>query len=192
MKIIIVQGMTCLGKSILCKQIEKDILNCKHYSLDAYKESMWDKFGFDSVAQREHQSALAKQLFYCDVNEAIKKEMYDYVLLDYAFTGKYWNELLENIASWDAKVRTVYLKPADLHDHKKVWEIRSRDFSVRHAGHGATHYHGGVGSNYVNNYDAKVFEELPTINQTLEMNIEFNPYSRSISYDSIVRFIKSA
>ena len=55
MKIIIIQGMTCLGKNTLCKQLEKDLPNSKHFSLDEYKENMWDKFGFDSVEQREHQ-----------------------------------------------------------------------------------------------------------------------------------------
>jgi uridine kinase len=41
MKIIIIQGMTCLGKNTLCKQLEKDLPNSKHFSLDEYKENMW-------------------------------------------------------------------------------------------------------------------------------------------------------
>ena len=60
MEIVIVQGMACLGKSTLCKQLEEDLPNCKHFSLDEYKENMWDKFGFDSVEQREYQSELAR------------------------------------------------------------------------------------------------------------------------------------
>ncbi len=191
MKIIIIQGMTCLGKSTLCKQLEKDLPNCKHFSLDEYKENMWDKFGFDSVEQREHQSKLARELFYSDINEAVKKALYDYILIDYAFTNKYWNELLENLANWNGLVRTIYLKPTDLQEHKKIWEIRSRDFSVRHAGHGATHYHDGIGTDYVNKYDTKVFEEMPTTNQTMKINISFNPYLRSVSYNSIIGFIKN-
>lgn len=190
MKIIIIQGMTCLGKSTLCKQLEKDILNCKHFSLDEYKENMWDKFGFDSEKQRESQSKLAKELFYYDINEVIREKLYDYILIDYAFTDKYWNELLENITNWNVSVKTIYLRPLDLQEHKKTWEMRSRNFSVRHAGHGATHYHNGVGSDYVNKYDTKVFENMPVINQTLKIDISFNPYSRSIPYNSIIKFIK--
>lgn len=191
MKIIIIQGMTCLGKSTLCKQLEKDLPNCKHFSLDEYKENIWDKFGFDSVEQREHQSKLARALFYSDINEAVKKALCDYILIDYAFTNKYWNELLENLANWNGLVKTIYLKPTNLQEHKKIWEIRSRDFSVRHAGHGATHYHDGIGSGYVNKYEAKVFKEMPTINQILKINISFNPYLRSVSYNSIIAFIKN-
>ena len=190
MKIIIIQGMTCLGKSTLCRQLEKDILNCKHFSLDEYKENMWDKFGFDTIAQREHQSKLAKQLFYSDISEAIRKSTYSYMLLDYAFTYKYWSELLENIANCDISVKTIYLRPLNLQEHKKVWISRSRDFSVRHAGHGCTHYHDGIGYDYVNNYDAKVFEDMSTIGQTLKIDISFNPYSRSVPYEQIIDIIK--
>lgn len=190
MKIIIIQGMTCLGKSTLSKQLERDLPNCKCFSLDDYKESMWDKFGFDSVKQRDHQSKLARELFYSDINDTVKDD-YDYILIEYAFTNKYWNELLENMKNWNAIVKTIYLKPTDLQKHKKIWEIRSRDFSVRHAGHGATYYHDGVGSNYVNNYETKVFEEMPTIGQTLKINVSFNPYSINVSYDSIIEFIKN-
>lgn len=190
MKVIIMQGMTCLGKSTLCKQLEKDIQNCKRFSLDEYKENIWDKFGFDSVLQREHQSKLARDLFYCDINEAIKNRLYDYILIDYSFSEKYWNELLANINYWMAEVKTIYLHPTDLQEHKKIWEERSRDFSIRHAGHGATHYHDGIGYDYVNKYDTKVFEKMPTVGTTLDINISFNPYSQNVSYDTIIDFIK--
>lgn len=192
MGIIIVQGMACLGKSTLCKQLEKDLPNCKHFSLDEYKENMWDKFGFDSVAQREYQSKLARELFYKDINEAVKKALYDYILIDYTFSEKYWDELLNNLTNWDGKAKTIYLKPADLQEHRKIWEIRSRDFSVRHAGHGATHYHDGAGSDYVNKYDTKVFNVMPVTKQTLEISISFNPYARSVPYSSIIDFIKDS
>ena len=191
MEIIIVQGMACLGKSTLCKQLEENLPNCKHFSLDEYKENMWDKFGFDSVEQREYQSKLARELFYKDINEAVKKALYDYILIDYTFSEKYWDELLNNLTNWDGRAKTIYLKPANLQEHRKIWEIRSRDFSVRHAGHGATHYHDGAGSDYVNKYDTKVFNVMPVTKQTLEISISFNPYARSVPYSSIIDFIKS-
>ena len=109
MKIIIIQGMTCLGKSTLCKQLEKDLPNCKHFSLDEYKENMWDKFGFDSVEQREHQSKLARELFYSDINEAVRKVLYDYILIDYAFTNKYWNAKIEFNANRFFTRKVIYI-----------------------------------------------------------------------------------
>lgn len=189
MKIIIVQGMSCLGKTTLCRQLGKYLPKCKCFSLDEYKEKMWDTFGFSSVGQREHQSRLAKQLFYYEINEAVKNREYKYILIEYAFTEKYWNEMLDNIRRWDVLVKTIYLKPADLHEHKRVWESRSRDFSTRHAGHGATCYYDGVGSGYVNKYDDKVFETMPVYGKTLEIEVYFDPYSINKSNNDILDFI---
>lgn len=186
MRVIIVQGMSCLGKSSLCKQLEQDLPNCKYFCLDEYKESMWDKFGFDSVKQREHQSKLARELCYSDINDAVRKSLYDFILIDYVFHSKYWTELLENLINWNASVKTIYLKPKDLQKHKKVWESRSRDFSRRHAGHGATHYHDSIGSDYVNRYDTKIHNNLPTIGEVLEIDISFEPYFMSDSYENIL------
>lgn len=170
MEIIIVQGMACLGKSTLCKQLEEDLPNCKHFSLDEYKENMWDKFGFDSVEQREYQSKLARELFYKDINEAVKKALYDYILIDYTFSEKYWDELLNNLTNWDGRAKTIYLKPANLQEHRKIWEIRSRDFSVRHAGHGATHYHDGAGVDF----------QMQDIHSTTDGSLGENPLIANI------------
>lgn len=189
-KVIIVQGMTCLGKSTLCRRLVKDIPKCKYFSLDEYKENIWDKHGFDSIEEKETQSILAKELFYDDIYNTIKGNNYECVLIDYVFNPKYEKELSANIRLWNVSVKTIYLKPEDLEVHKKIWEERSRNFSIRHPAHGAVHYHNGVGYEYVNRYETKIFETLPTFGETLEINISFNPYSRDISYADILNFIK--
>lgn len=191
MRIIIMQGMTCLGKSTLCKQLEKQLPRCKHYSIDTYKEEMWDKFGFDSEKQRNHQSKLARDLFYSDISEAIRNHLYDYILLDYAFTDEIWNELWDTLRDKPVSIKTVYLRPVNLVEHKDEWEKRSRDFTVRHPGHGATHYHDGKGSEYVNEYISKVFIDMHTTEEVLEVWVSFNPYSRDIPDEKIVDFIVS-
>lgn len=187
--IVIVQGMTCLGKSTLSQRLEKDILNCKRFSLDEYKEGVWDKFGFDSAKEREHQSELAIQMFYSDINDAVKNSQCDCILLDYAFTLKYWDELVGNLKNWHVLTKTIYMLPDNLSEHQKAWEDRSRDFQVRHAGYGATQYHDGVGEGYENKYASKVFPDLPTIGDTISVKVSFNPYSMSVPYDRIVDFV---
>ena len=190
MKIIIIQGMTCLGKSTLCEQLEKDLPNCKYFSLDKYKENLWDKFGFDSVEEREKLSNMARKLFYKDITDTVGKSTYDYILVDYVFSEKYWSELSKYLSKWGLPTNTVYLKTDNLELHKKIWQKRSRFPSLRHTGHGATHYHDGVGDNYVNTYESKIFLDLPTVGDTLLVDISFAPYSRSKSYDTILDFIK--
>ena len=44
----------------------------------------------------------------------------------------------------------------------------------------------------MNEYDTKVFKDMPTVNQTLTVDISFNPYLRSVSYNSIIAFIKNS
>lgn len=192
MQAIIIQGMTCLGKSTLCKQIETDLPKCKTFSLDTYKENVWDIFGFDSVEQRDRLSAFARELFYCDINDVVKSSSCNYILIEYTFTDKYWSELIYYMKNWNILIKTIYLKPFDLQVHKEIWNLRSRDFSVRHPGHGATHYHNGKGSNYVNNYYDKIHINLPTTYETLEIGIDFNPYKRSVSYKTILDFISTS
>lgn len=142
--------------------------------------------------QREHQSNLAKQLFYSDIYTAIKNKSYDYILVDYTFVNKVWDELMENLKIWSIPAKTIYLKPTDLSEHKKVWENRSRDFTIRHPGHGATHYHNGKGTDYTNNYETKIYNKLPTKGEVLDIDVSFNPYGLNISFNTIKEFIVKA
>lgn len=190
MRIIIVQGMACLGKSSLCEKIEKSLYSCKWLSVDKYKEVIWDKFGFYTVQQRDNQAELAMDQFYVDLDNLIAKQEYRYLLLDYAFTPKYWNKLIKHVSKDGLNIRTIYLKPANIQDHKRMWEERSRDFSQRHPAHGASIYADGIGSVYVNCYEDKFYSKLPVIDPVLEISVEFNPYYRSISFCNILQFIK--
>ena len=45
MKVIIVQGMACLGKSSLCEKVIKHLENSIYLSVDKYKEKYWDEYG---------------------------------------------------------------------------------------------------------------------------------------------------
>lgn len=189
MRIIIVQGMACLGKSSLCEKLEKSLYSCKWLSIDKYKEAIWDKFGFYTIQQRDSQSELAMDQFYSDLDNLIKTDAYRYLLLDYAFTPNHWNKLTGHTSD-KADIKTLYLKPVNISDHKRAWEERSRDFTQRHPAHGASIYADGIGSAYMNCYEDKFYPELPTIDPTLEISIEFDPYYRSVSFCDILQFIK--
>lgn len=191
MEIIILQGMTCLGKSTLSKSIEKSIPHCKSFSLDEYKELMWDDFGFNSVKQRKHLDTLARKLFYSDILEDIRKETYEYILVDCVFNGEYWEELIEKLRNYKGVLKTIYLKPVSLKEYEKVLKEKSRDFCVRHAGHGAICYINGVGNYHMNSYKDKIFNNMNTVGGVLQVDVAFNPYQLSKSYEDIIEFIKS-
>ncbi len=189
MGLVIVQGMACLGKSSLCRKLKDDLPDCEVVSVDKYKEMLWDKFGFDSVKERDLLSVCARIIAYCNVNAVIKDKKW--VLFEYPFTPYLWKELnLWCIQDLEKAPKTIYLRPVNLLKHKLVWERRSRDFSVRHPGHGATWYHDGEGGDYVNRYDSKVFESMPTTQRCLSIDVDFEPYSLSIPYEEILQFVK--
>ena len=197
MKIIIVQGMACVGKSSLCNRLEQTLPNCKYISFDRYKEDLWDEKGFDTTERRAELTNIAKTLFYIDTVRLIESNNYNYILLDYTFTAKYWEELttiLRDITDRNVKdmdIKTIYLKPTNLQDHQETWNKRSRDFSVRHPGHGATSYNNKtkVGENYINRYDTKVYLDMPVTEKNIQVSVEFKPYKLDKTYEEKYLFI---
>lgn len=49
MKAIIIQGMSCLGKTSLMQELSTQVQNATLFSLDTYKEKLWDEFGFKDI-----------------------------------------------------------------------------------------------------------------------------------------------
>jgi hypothetical protein len=190
MQVVVVQGMACMGKSTLCKELETLLCDCKWFSLDSYKEAFWDRFGFDSVEEREEQSSLAVKICFYDIHRCIEKGKYDYILIDYAFKGKLFDDLKKYLSDWNVPVKTLYLVPSNYEEHRKAWVQRSRDFSRRHPGHGASSYCNGVGDGYTNEYKDKFFSSMGCIGNTLQITVNMNPYNRDIPIEDIVSFIK--
>lgn len=190
MQVVVVQGMACTGKSTLCKELETVLGECKWFSLDAYKEAFWDRFGFDSVEEREEQSSLAMKICFYDIHRCIEKGKYDYILIDYAFKGKLLDDLKAYLSEWNVSVKTLYLVPSSYEEHRKAWVQRSRDFSRRHPGHGASVYNSGVGEGYINEYKDKFFSNMECIGNTLQITVNMNPYNRGVPLDDIISFIK--
>lgn len=190
MKVIIVQGMACLGKSSLCEKVIKHLENSIYLSVDKYKEKYWDEYGFNTPEEREHLSNKAKKLFCSELEDKIKSGSYDYILVDYVFHDELWNELL-NIIKETILVKTVYMKPINIDEHKKCWNKRSKNFSIRHPGHGASCYHNGIGENYNNTYEDKIFSKLPTFGDTLNVKVYFEPKYKIIpDIKDILTFLK--
>lgn len=188
MFVIVIQGMSGLGKTSLCKRLEKDLPRCKSFSLDTYKERLWDKFGFDNEEEKAKLDAQATDEFYADVHRAAKFGGYSYILLDNVFIGRGMTRLereLNNSGYW---LKTVYLNPTDYVAHKEVWEVRAHDFSVRHPGHGAKTYHNGVGTGHTFDFrDVYIRDRLPVIGDARLFPVRFKPYQ--IPYGYIKDFI---
>ena len=47
LKVIIMQGQSCLGKFALYKKLSGIISDCTYLCVDKYKEKNWDYYGFE-------------------------------------------------------------------------------------------------------------------------------------------------
>lgn len=190
MEVIIVQGMACVGKTTLCEKLQRDLPNCKVESFDTWKEKYWDMYGFTSADQREALSRLAWQYYLRNLQSLLGIQSYEYLLLEYPFSDKYWGDLNKLLEEYGIDARTIYLKSDTVQEHMKVWEERSRDFTRRHPGHGASSYIDGVGAGYSNNFDSKIFDRMPVTTKYLYVTVRFNPYAMSKSYDEILQYVQ--
>lgn len=190
MEVIIVQGMACVGKTTLCEKLQRDLPNCKVESFDTWKEKYWDMHGFASVDQREALSRLAWQYYLRNLQSLLGIQPYEYLLLEYPFSDKYWGDLDKLLEEYGIEARTIYLKPDNTQEHMKVWEERSRDFTQRHPGHGASSYIDCVGAGYSNNCNIKIFDKMPVTTKYLYVTVHFNPYAMSKSYDEILQYVQ--
>ncbi|MFQ9925311.1 MAG: hypothetical protein ACLRV0_01750 [Anaerobutyricum soehngenii] len=60
LKVIIMQGQSCLGKFALYKKLSGIISDCTYLCVDKYKEKNWDYYGFESVEERQELSDFSK------------------------------------------------------------------------------------------------------------------------------------
>lgn len=194
MKVVIVQGMSGLGKSTLCQHLEESLPDCKWFSLDHYKERLWDEKGFSSVEEREALSRQAKGIFVKEIDEAIKSRKYKYILIDSVIKKSLWQSLSDVLYTGDKiVVEMLFLEPYNTYELQRVWVERSRDFTRRHPGHGAEVYDlkTRTGSGYDNNYQDKIniMNELVEVDDILKIKVYFNPYHLSVLFRDILAYI---
>lgn len=187
MKVIILQGMPCLGKSHLLKHLGENCKNCRIFSIDTYSEALWDKYGFSSKRERDRLYENGVIDMFNDL-ETLSNDI-DYVILDGVFSKKREKHLEKYLESFDGDIKTIYMYPADYKEHKVVWTNRSRNFRKRHPGHGATKYSNGRGSMYTNKYEDHIHKNMKTYGEILEVIVSFNEYTLSHSYEEILQFI---
>lgn len=192
-KLIIMQGQTCLGKSSLCKKLKTALTNCVYLCVDEYKESYWDSYGFDSVEEREELSAKAKTDFLTDLAKYLNSEQPpEYVIVDYPFHNAFWDNLMNTINdNSNVELITLFLYPRNEEDWEKSWKRRSEDYFVRHAGHGAVTYHNSPGTGYTTDFKSIKVKGLPVIGRVMSIEVTFKPnYRLGYPFSKIIDFIK--
>lgn len=137
--LILVAGLPGTGKSRLCRQIEQRFPGCIEVSIDPLKESIWDRHGFQSAAEKAKLDKVVLSTYF----ELLDNTMRDHqiVLSDYPFSDKQrptLQSLCEKHSCTPVTIRLI----ADL---DVLYERqRKRDLAPsRHPGHLLSQYRPG-------------------------------------------------
>lgn len=138
--LIIITGCPGTGKSHLAGMLRNRFPGLTSLSYDSFKEANWDKYGFDSAAEKAALNRRSLAEFYDAVAACLRAG--DDVLIEYPFNQSHVPALRRILAETGARAFTLYL-----HGDMEVLYRRSvdrDDRDHRHPGHLYSAYHKGV------------------------------------------------
>ena len=84
--LVLLAGYPGTGKSYLMRQIQEAYPTFQILSPDAYKEEMWDRYGFDTMEEKEADIKKAWMEYYKDMEDMMQMDIS--ILSDYPFSDK--------------------------------------------------------------------------------------------------------
>lgn len=132
-KLIIISGISGVGKSTLAKKMYQKIENSTLISLDILAEDIYDIMGFKDKRQKKELQLLYKKVYKMLIEEAMKRND-EVVIVEYPFK-KQWITFFEKmITKYDYQAYTIHLFAKDF---DTIWErLKIREHSVeRHPSH---------------------------------------------------------
>ena len=145
-KLIIITGVSGVGKSSLAKEIYNRLPNSTLLSLDILKENIYDMVGFKDISQKKSLSKLSTKLYKNIIRECLNRND-EVVILEYPFSRKRWITFFNNLlVKYDYEVYTINLFAKN---YDVIWErLKIRENSkYRHPSH------------YLSSYDYRKKEE---------------------------------
>lgn len=138
--LVLLAGYPGTGKSYLMDLIRKTYPQFDIVSPDDYKEMMWDRYGFDSMQEKDTCIEKAWKAYYDGLESDMRKGIS--ILSDYPFSEKQKDKLLYLSNKYDYQIITIRL----IADLDVLYERqRKRDLDpTRHLGHIVGSYHKGM------------------------------------------------
>lgn len=137
--LVLLAGYPGTGKSYLMHMIQRHYPMFHILSPDDYKEEMWDRYGFDSMEEKEADIQKAWSKYYVDMEDMMKMDIS--IMSDYPFSVKQKNRLEKIAFANGYQIVTIRLS-ADLDVLYERQRARDLD-TTRHPGHIAGSYHKG-------------------------------------------------
>lgn len=138
MKIILICGVGGSGKTACLEKLSEIIPNNASFSIDYYKEILYNNLGFDSVEEKLKLDKIAFDIVYSTILSSLHC---NYAIIEYPFSSTRVKQLEDFIkAVPEPKIFTIRTKgDINIFYNRYVERISSSD---RHRGHSSTRYPG--------------------------------------------------
>lgn len=188
MKLIVIQGHPCLGKTTLAEELEKRLPNSKVSSIDKYREMFWDSFGFASKFEKKKLDVFSRDSFTLDLKDALALRKYDYIIVEHDFNEDDLN-LLKRIADdFKVPIQMIYISTDDCKGHEIEWKAKSVEHR-EHQGHCASSYISGMSSKHRLCYNEMISRHLPKFDECIELQASFQPFKLSLTIPEIIDLV---
>lgn len=132
-KLIIILGISGIGKTTLAKKLYEKIENSTLISLDSLAEDIYDIMGFKDKNQKKSLQLMNRKIYRMLIEEAMKRND-EVVIVEYPFKKEWITFFEKMIAKYDYQAYTIHLFAKDF---DTIWKrLKVRENSVeRHPSH---------------------------------------------------------
>lgn len=132
-KLIIISGISGVGKSTLAKKMYQKIESSTLISLDILAENIYDIMGFQNKEQKKSLQVLYKKVYKMLIEEAMKRND-GVVIVEYPFKKEWITFFKKMISKYEYQVYTIHLFAKDFDTIWKRLKIRENS-TQRHPSH---------------------------------------------------------
>lgn len=132
-KLIIISGISGVGKSTLARKMYQKIENSTLISMDILAENIYDIMGFKDKEQKKALQLLYKKVYKMLIEEAMKRND-EVVIAEYPFKKEWITFFKKMIGKYDYQVYTIHLFAKDFDTIWKRLQIRENSVE-RHPSH---------------------------------------------------------
>lgn len=138
-KLIIITGISGIGKTTLAKYIQRELNHVTIITVDSLLENICDMIGFSNKEQKESIRKLTKKFCKKILEECMKRED-EVIIIEYPFSQS-WKNYFEKVSTqyqYDVLTLKLYRE-----NFEECWEkVYERDLSpIRHIIHETDCYH---------------------------------------------------
>ncbi|MDF7639491.1 AAA family ATPase [Lactobacillus sp. ESL0791] len=137
--LLLLAGSPGTGKTYFDNLIRKEIPGFNETSIDVFKESMYDEYGFNNQSEKNELDEKAYKLFYKSIESLM--EQGKSIICDYPFSYRQHDTLEKLAEKYNFQIITITLR-ADLNILYERQKKRDLD-PERHLGYLMNHYHKG-------------------------------------------------